>query len=220
MSNRDRLTVARDVVASIAVAGAFVAGAVGSSATAAADPPPAPPGDAAVPVPPPPAGPPAPIIGAPLGPAGFSPLAQNGSPAPSRNELLLGQNPLPLAPGGSPGTPPALQAFNNAYLLPQNVVPSAPGEGQMFDVAPGAENANISSIDYLKRLYRLQQDDRLKGGLLGQMEHSQLGAPLPGTAPPPGTAIPPGLSPPEPAGVVAPAEATPGPEVPLPLPTG
>lgn len=204
MSSRDRGAVAKDVIASIVVTGALAVGAaVAHTAPAAADPP-APPADPAIPVPPP-QGPTIPIIGAPLGPSGLSGLAQIGAPAAGPlglpempdptvgNDLMLGQNPIPSPPGGPPGTPPNLNAFNNAYLLPQNVDPAAPGQGTMFGVAPGDENADISGLDYLRRLRAMYSDDRLKGGLLGQMPLDQLGEPLPGTAPPPGTAIPAGL---------------------------
>lgn len=234
MSTRDLMTIARDVVANIAVAGALAAGAaVASSATAAADPPPPPPAPP-VPIPPPappvPQGPPVPMLGAPLGPNGLSPLAQSGVPAAgpfgipdptTGSEYLLGQNPAPAAPGGPPGAPPPnLSAFNNAYLLPQNEVPSAPGEGTLFGVATGQESANLSGLDYIKRWWHLYQDDRLKGSLLGQVPQDQLGAPLPGTAPPPGTSLPPGLTPPEPPVVPTPAVVPPGPEAPPPPPAG
>jgi len=83
--------------------------------------------------------------------------------------------------------------ITNSYLLAQNLVPSAPGQGTMYDVAPGEENANLSGIDWLKRMHHMHVDGYLKGGLLGQVPQSQLGEPLPGTAPPPGTNIPAGL---------------------------
>jgi hypothetical protein len=86
-----------------------------------------------------------------------------------------------------------LNAFNNSYLLPQTLKPSAPGKGTVYDVAPGEENADIAGIDWLKRMHHMHVDGYLNGGLLGQMPQSQLGEPLPGTAPPPGAAIPPGL---------------------------
>ncbi len=132
-----------------------------------------------------------------------------GLPQAPTDELLLGQRSTPWAPGGPPGTPPNLNFLNNSYLLPQNEVPSAPGTGQIFDVAPGQENADISHTDYLKRVWHLYQDGRLKGSLLGQVPQEQLGAPLPGTAAPPGTNIPPGLTPPEPAPPAAPALSNP-----------
>ena len=138
----------------------------------------------------------------------MSPLAQRGATPEERsgglpvqpftgnpdNEYFLAQNPAPEAPGGpAGGTPPNLTAFNNAYLLPQNLAPSAPGEGQVYDVPPGDENANIAPLDPFRRLHHMHVDGYLKGGLLGQAPQEQLGEPLPGTAPPPGTSVPPGL---------------------------
>lgn len=181
--------------------------AVAFSATAAAEPPPAPlpvvPPGAPVPPPPPEAGPYIPGMGNASANM-FGILAQNGQPsvpgavgAPSTNGLdaasVLGLNPVPLAPNGQPGTPPNLNVFNNAYGLPQNEVPAAPGQGQQFDVAPGQENADVGKREWLGRYVDLYRDGRLKGGLLGQMPQQQLGEPLPGTAPPPGTVISPGL---------------------------
>jgi hypothetical protein len=178
MSNRDPITVAGGMIANIAVAGALAAASIASAATVAAEPPPPLPADPTVPAPPPaPAGRPVQTGMPAVGPVGV--------PQAPMDELLLGQNPVPSAPGGPPGIPPNLNFFNNSYLLPQNEVPSAPGEGQMFDVAPGQENADTSHRDYLKRVWHLYQGDRLKGSLLGQMPQEQLSAPLPGTAPPP-----------------------------------
>ena len=190
----------------IAVAGLLTAGAViAFPATAAADPaPPEIPVDPAAHAPP---APPAPNGIPPLSEL-TSPLAQSGADPPGLsgglpanpftgnpdNAYFLAQNPIPTASGGSAvGTPPNLSAFNNAWLLPQNLVPSAPGEGQVYDVPPGEENANIAPLDPFRRMHHMHVDGYLKGGLLGQMPKEQLGEPLPGTAPPPGTAIPPGL---------------------------
>jgi hypothetical protein len=106
---------------------------------------------------------------------------------------VLGQTAVPSAPGAGPGTPPNLNIFNNAYGLPQNEVPAAPGKGQQFDVAPGDENADVSKREWLGRYIDMYRAGMLKGGLLGQMPQEQLGESLPGTAPPPGTNIPPGL---------------------------
>lgn len=194
----------RDLVAGVAVAGALVAAAVASSAAAIADPPVPPPVDPADSAPPPASGGQVPIIGKPMASSGQSPLAQSGVPPagplglPQANigELLLPQAPQPSAPGGPPGTSPNLNAFNNAYLLPQYEKPSAPGEGTVFDVAPGAEGADISGLDYVRRIWHMYEGDYLKGALLGQVPQGQLGAPLPGTAPPPATSLPPGLAPP------------------------
>ncbi|MGB5111145.1 MAG: hypothetical protein WBO08_05785 [Mycobacterium sp.] len=189
--------------------------------TAAAEPPPPLP----VPAPPaPPPGPNVPIVGAPLGPGGLNVLAQSGSQpggplgAPpvlglDRN-TVLGQLPVPSAPGAAPGTPPNLNVFNNAYGPQQCLVPSAPGECEQFDVAPGQENADVSRREWLGRYVDMYRDGRLRGGLLGQLPQQQLGEPLPGTAPPPGTNIPPGLGqylpgPPPPPDNAPPAAAPP-----------
>jgi hypothetical protein len=106
---------------------------------------------------------------------------------------VLGQNAAPSAPGAGPGVTPNLQAFNNAYGPQQNLVPSAPGEGQQFDVAPGDENANVNARTWMGRYIDMYRAGMLKGGLLGQVPQEQLGEPLPGTAPPPGTNVPSGL---------------------------
>jgi len=178
--------------------------AVAYPATAAADPPPEPLPLPAEPAPPPELGPVIPMIGAPLGPAGFNILAQNGIPAADQpgtlgapnvvgldRDSVLGQNLVPAAPNGGTGIVPNLNVFNNAYGLPQYVVPSAPG-GEQFDVAPGQENTDVTKREWFGRFIDMQRDGRTYGGL-GQAPLEQLGQPLPGTAPPPGTNIPPGL---------------------------
>lgn len=196
----------RDAFAHIAAIGFFaLAAAVVFPAAAAAEPPPPPPvplpGE---PVPPPPPGPSVPVLGAPLGPGGLGVLAQNGTAgvpgalgAPNVSGLdsttVLGQNVAPTAPGMNPGTPPNLNVFNNAYGPQQCLVPSAPGECEQFDVAPGQENADVSRREWLGRYVDMYRAGQLKGGLLGQVPQEQLGEALPGTAPPPGTNIPPGL---------------------------
>jgi len=93
------------------------------------------------------------------------------------DEYLLAQAPVPSLPGGLAAAPP-LNALNNQYLLPQNLTPSAPGEGEIFGVEPGQENATSGRIDYLKRLYGSYREGGLKGGLLGQMPLDQVGKPL------------------------------------------
>ncbi|WP_231991931.1 hypothetical protein [Mycobacterium sp. ACS4331] len=98
---------------------------------------------------------------APMGPAGLP-------PGTSGTEMVLGQAQAPSAPGADPGVPPPLNAWNNAYLLPQHTEPAAPGEGTVVGVAPGAENANASQWDYLRRLYGMHRDGGLTGALLGQ----------------------------------------------------
>jgi hypothetical protein len=144
-------------------------------------------------------------------------------PGIDRN-TVLGQNPAPMAPGPSPGVVPNLRAFNNAYGVPQNVKPAAPGQGEQFDVPPGQENADVNGRTWLGRYIDLYRDGRLRGSLLGQLPQQQLGEPLPGTAPPPGTNIPPGLvqflpPPPDPnAPPPAPGGPAPAPGAPLPAP--
>ena len=187
--------VIRQAPAALLAAGA----AVVLASTAQAQPP-------LPPEPPPaPAGPNIPVIGAPLGPEGWNVLAQSGpQTAPTgplgvpaipgiQRDTVLGQNPVPSAPGAGPGVVPSLRAFNNAYGVPQNEVPAAPGQGQQFDVAPGDENADVNGRTWLGRYIDLYRDGRLRGSLLGQLPQEQLGQPLPGTAPPPGTNVPPGL---------------------------
>jgi hypothetical protein len=177
-------TIIEGVAAGLVVVGTLCGSSVfGCSAIAGADPAPAMPTDPAVPVP---------------------PLAQNGNAGLGDiGDLvgngtvdllgLLGQKTLPAAPGEDPGTPPEAYPLNNGYLLPQNVVPSAPGQGTVVGVAAGQENADTSAIDYLQRLHASYQRGGLTGAMLGQRSLDQLGEPLPGTAPLPGTPMPAGL---------------------------
>jgi hypothetical protein len=236
MNGQDGKTLARRVMANVAVAGFLAVGAaVAFSATAAADD--GPPPDPAVPVDPgppapPPVGPMIPVLGAPLGPEGFNILAQNGEPAApgalgvpaaidTNPQALLGQNQAPAAPGqGAPGAPINLNAINNAYVLPQNDKPSAPGKGTEVGVDPGQENADLGRYSYLQQWHDLYKNGNLKGALLGRVDESQLGQPLPGTAPLPGTNIPPGLVQdlPDPADAPAPGAALPAPGAPVPVP--
>lgn len=127
------------------------------------------------------------------------PLAQSDSPSQlfggmpampdlsgqTANEFVLGQHPAPAVPGTAPAAPIHMNPYNNAYLLPQNLVPSAPGEGQLFGIAPGQESADINGVEYLKRLYETYQAGGLEGGLLGQRELDSLNKPLPVEPPPP-----------------------------------
>lgn len=189
VGGRHRPTIINGVAATIAMVGMLsVSGPFGCLAIAIADP--------ATPVPPP----------APAPPVVDALLAQNGSPAAglggipdltgngTRDMLgLLGQTALPAPPGVDPGTPPEAYPLNNGYLLPQNVVPSAPYQGTVVGVAPGQENADTGASEYLQRLYAAYQQGGLSGSMLGQRSLDQLGEPLPGTAPPPGTPMPAGL---------------------------
>jgi len=201
-SNRKRIAVANIAAAGLLTVGAAVA----LAATAAADPPPPePPPVPGAPEPPPPPGPVVPVIGQPLGPSGLNVLGQNNGQEPIPGALgatpvdgldqatVLGQNAIPSAPGAGPGVVPNLNVFNNAYGPQQYLKPSAPGQGEQFDVAPGDENADVSRREWLGRYVDMYRAGMLKGGLLGQMPQEQLGESLPGTAPPPGTNIPPGL---------------------------
>jgi hypothetical protein len=189
VGGRHRPTIINGVAATIAMVGMLsVSDPFGCLAIATADP--------ATPVPP----------RAPVPPVVDALLAQNGSPAAglggipdltgngTRDMLgLLGQTALPAPPGVDPGTPPEAYPLNNGYLLPQNVVPSAPYQGTVVGVAPGQENADTGASDYLQRLYAVYQQGGLGGAMLGQRSLDQLGEPLPGTAPPPGTPMPAGL---------------------------
>ena len=189
VGGRHRPTIINGVAATIAMVGMLrVSDPFGCLAIATADP--------ATPVPP----------RAPVPPVVDALLAQNGNPAAglggtpdltgngTRDMLgLLGQTALPAPPGVDPGTPPEAYPLNNGYLLPQNVVPSAPYQGTVAGVAPGQENADTGASDYLQRLYAAYQQGGLSGSMLGQRSLDQLGEPLPGTAPPPGTPMPAGL---------------------------
>lgn len=152
-----------------------------SIGAAGAEPPPPPPNP-----PPPPA---SPLF--PLAQAG-APVSVGGLPTPpdlsgqTGSEYVLGQHAVPSAPGsGVPATAPNLNPWNNQYLLPQNVTPAAPGEGEIVGVEPGQENANISSVDYLKRLVDTYRAGGLEGALLGQNPVEGVGKPLPVEPPQP-----------------------------------
>ena len=125
----------------------------------------------------------------PAGPLGLPDLSAY---APS---LVLGQNPVPAAPGGiAQAEIPNLSAFNAAYLLPQNLTPAAPGQGEPAPgIGPDQDSPGTGRIAFLRRLHEMYQDGALKGAFLGQMPKEQLGEPLPGTAPGPEIYIPPGL---------------------------
>jgi hypothetical protein len=231
MIDRNRIAAAAFGLLAVGAAVAFPATAV------ADDGPPDPlpvPGDPAPPPPPP--GPTIPIIGAPVGPAGFDVLAQNNVPSAGPGNLgappvygidgtsVLAQTAAPSLPGAV-GAPPNLNVFNNAYGAGAiNDVPAAPGKGTQFDVAPGQENADVSRREWLGRYIDLYRAGDLKGGLLGQVPKDQLGEPLPGTAPPPGTNIPSGLGEflPDPSDAAPPGAVPPPPGVvpPVPPPPG
>jgi hypothetical protein len=163
---------------------------------------------AAVPTDDPPADP-----SVPPAPTGFIPpiasfgniLAQNGSnPAgplglPDLSayapNLVLGQNPVPAAPGAvDPAVIPNLSAFNADYLLGQTLIPAPPGQGATAPgIGPDKDSPSSGRIAFLRRLREMYQTGELKGAFLGQLPKDQLGEPLPGTAPGPEIYIPPGL---------------------------
>ncbi len=122
-----------------------------------------------------------------------APLAQSNDPSPGiaglpdlaalGNGMLLGQTATPALPGTDPGAMPNPQRAQQLLLLPQNLEPSAPGQGQIFGVDPGQENADIKRSEYLHRLWAMYQAGGLDGALLGQRPASQ---PEPLPPPPPG----------------------------------
>ncbi|WP_431231037.1 hypothetical protein ACQ856_15305 [Mycolicibacterium psychrotolerans] len=176
----------RTLVSTLAFAAATCAALIGSP-TAAADPDP---------------GAPAPL---PPNASVGSVLAQSGEPAagplglPDLSAyapgLLLGQNPVPSAPGApNAAAPPDLHALNNQYLLPQNVAPAAPGQGEPdIGIGPSADQPGTGRLAFLHRLHAMYSEGALDGALLGQVPDEQLGEPLPGTAPGVEVNVPPGL---------------------------
>ncbi|WP_082135768.1 hypothetical protein [Mycobacterium sp. EPa45] len=186
MSTGDR-TFASTLLLATAVSAALI-----GSPSAAADPGP---GD-----PPPPAPavvPPNATIGSVLAQNGAPPAGPLGLPDLSAYApgLLLGQNPVPSAPGTANAVAaPDLHAFNTQYLLPQNVAPAAPGQGEPdIGIGPSPEQPGTGRLAFLRRLHAMYSDGALDGALLGQVPYEQLGEPLPGTAPGAGVNVPPGL---------------------------
>jgi len=153
--------------------------------------------------------PPVASIGNILGQRGSDPAGPLGIPDLSAYapNLVLGQNPVPAAPGtADPAVIPNLSAFNADYLLGQNLAPAAPGLGAPAPgIGPNKDNPGTGRIAFLRRLNEMYQAGGLKGAFLGQLPKDQLGEPLPGTAPGPEIYIPPGLGqglaePPQPTG--------------------
>lgn len=131
-----------------------------------------------------------------LGQTGSDPAGPLGIPDLSAYapNLVLGQNPVPAAPGtADPAVIPNLSAFNVGYLLPQNLKPAAPGLGTLAPgIGPDKDNPGSGRIAFLRRLHEMYQEGELTGAFLGQLPKDQLGEPLPGTAPGPEIYIPPG----------------------------
>ena len=125
---------------------------------------------------PPPGGQPAPLpggIGNVLAQAGNAPTGPLGLPDLSAysTAMLLGQNPVPSAPGAA-GQPvvPNLSAFNAQYLVPQNIAPAPPGEGDTATgLGPDGDNPGTGRIAFLRRLHEMYAAGDLKGALLGQV---------------------------------------------------
>jgi len=132
-----------------------------------------------------------------LGQSGSDPAGPLGIPDLSAYapNLVLGQNPVPAAPGtADPAVIPNLSAFNAGYLLPQNLKPAAPGQGTLAPgIGPDKDSPGSGRIAFLRRLHEMYQEGELTGAFLGQLPKDQLGEPLPGTAPGPEIYIPPGL---------------------------
>ncbi|MCV7175404.1 hypothetical protein [Mycolicibacterium sphagni] len=190
MSTGDQALAVKLMLGVTAAIGVALAG----SATAVADPDP---GD--LPMPPAPAGavPPNATVGSVLAQDGAPSVGPLGLPDLSAYApgLLLGQNPVPSAPGASGAmATPDLHAFNSQYLLPQNVSPAAPGQGVPdAGIGPTADQPGTGRLAFLRRLHGMYQGGALNGALLGRVPDEQLGEPLPGTAPGPGIYVPPGL---------------------------
>ncbi|MFN0142274.1 MAG: hypothetical protein ACKVP6_02345 [Mycobacterium sp.] len=117
--------------------------------------------------------PPVASIGNVLGQSGSDPAGPLGIPdltayAPN---LMLGQNPVPAAPGtADPAVIPNLSAFNADYLLPQNLAPAAPGLGAPAPgIGPDKDNPGTGRIAFLRRLNEMYQAGGLTGAFLGQL---------------------------------------------------
>lgn len=108
------------------------------------------------------------------GPLGLPDLSGSG-PA-----LLLGQNPVPSAPGTpTQAVVPSLSAFNGDYLLGQNLTPAAPGEGAAAPgMAPDSDSPGTGRIAFLRRLHEMYGAGELKGALLSQNPKDELGQPV------------------------------------------
>ena len=178
MTPRDR----KNMAVTIAVAGMLGFGAViASAATAAADPPPGP----VEPAPP--------AEGQPGAPPAITPLIEGDvpqSPNPSPGyDFLLGQSPLPTAPGSQPVQPIwFLDQAVTQSMMPTNFALAGQGQQSYYSYTPITPDAPPAGLlDNLRGAHGLWHYE------MGRLDQSQLGEPLPGTAPPPGTNIPVGL---------------------------
>ena len=114
--------------------------------------------------------------------------------------VLLGQRPGAAGLDAPPLGPLSLNPLNNANLLPQNLVPSAPGDGAIRGVEPGQEAGDTTFRGYFSRLRNMYRDGDLAGAGLGQRPLSELGGPPPagiaGPIPPVQVPAPPPTAPP------------------------
>jgi len=171
---RRNTVLARSVAAGVAVIAAMLA----PSAAANADPAAAPtPSDPAAPGQVPASGTaPAP---APPGAGVLDMVAQARAINATDPTVLLGQRPDAANPDAPPLGPLSLNPLNNANLLPQNLIPSAPGEGTMVGVPPGQESENTTFRGLLSQLRDMYHGGDLAGAGLGQRPLSELGSPPP-----------------------------------------
>jgi hypothetical protein len=161
-----RRNIVRARAAAAGVAGvAVIAAIVAPSAAADADPSAAPTSDAPAPAPP--------------GTTVLDMVAQARAINATDPTVLLGQRPDAANPDAPPLGPLNLNPLNNANLLPQNLIPSAPGEGTMVGVPRGQESENTTFRGLLSRLSDMFHAGDLAGAGLGQRPPSELTGPPP-----------------------------------------
>lgn len=127
-------------------------------------------------------------IGSALAQSGSAPSGPLGLPDLSAyaSSLILGQNPVPAAPGESVGVAvPDLSVFNPGYLLPQNLDPAAPGAGTPAPgFGPDEDSPGTGRIAFLRRIYEMYQAGALDGALLGQQSPEEFAQQALDSAPP------------------------------------
>lgn len=128
-------------------------------------------------------------------------------PGPGGADFLLGQYPVPSAPGAQGAAPPDVSVLDaGQFLNPLNYRVPTPDQVSPYQLAPGTPGP-FARVDAMKGAHAMVH------GALGRMPLGQLSEPLPGTAPPPGTQLPAG-----------PVQNLPDPlapdQVPAPLPLG
>ena len=170
MIDASKVRWAKGIGARLVVGGlAATAAAMAFVAAAAADPEPL--ADPAAP-------PPQPGV-AMLGPLG-------ALPGPGGADFLLGQYPVPSAPGAQGAAPPDVSVLDaGQFLNPLNYRVPTPDQVSPYELAPGTPGP-FARVDAMKGAHAIVH------GALGRMPLGQLSEPLPGTAPPPGTQLPAG----------------------------